>query len=176
MERRVQLLSGAVPHCQNPITCTLRSTELLTRWSGEGGGGRGVKLQWLPYAQMNEEHKGHPLAVYFQGRVYVVGYGKNVNEMEMLDVGGSGQWTTLAFSSLPFRIESMATVGNELFVHVPGTPGPYSTELHGDPKVSSLEEGLYSRLSIWRFLHLFSPSPVLATACYMEEKGICFCL
>ncbi|VDL58465.1 unnamed protein product [Hymenolepis diminuta] len=76
----------------------LHSTVLLTRRSGEIGGGGGEKWQWLPYTPMNEEHDGHPLAVYFQWRVYVVGYGEIVQKMEMLDVAAGGQWTSLTFS------------------------------------------------------------------------------
>ncbi|VDL61201.1 unnamed protein product [Hymenolepis diminuta] len=96
----------------------LRSTELLTRRSGEVGGGEGEKWQWLPYTSMNKEHRGNPLAVYFQGRVYVVGYGEIVKEMEMLDVAAGGQWTPLTFSRQRqyLSIQSMAIVGNELFV------------------------------------------------------------
>ncbi|VDL63387.1 unnamed protein product [Hymenolepis diminuta] len=98
----------------------LRSTELLTRRSGEVASGRGEKWQWLPYTPMNKEHIGFPLAVYFQGRVYVVGYMEFVNEMEMLDVRGSSQWTSLTFSTHSpdqrLKINSMARVGNELFV------------------------------------------------------------
>ncbi|VDL62106.1 unnamed protein product [Hymenolepis diminuta] len=89
----------------------LRSTELLTRQYAEVASGGGEKCQWLPYI---------PFGVYFQEGVYVVGYVEVVNEMEMLDVRGSGQWTSLTFSSLSpdqrLRIQSMARVGNELFV------------------------------------------------------------
>ncbi|VUZ48095.1 unnamed protein product [Hymenolepis diminuta] len=49
----------------------LRSTELLTQLSGEGGGGE--KWQWRPFSPMNEEHGGDLPAAYLQGRVYVVG-------------------------------------------------------------------------------------------------------
>ncbi|VDL64131.1 unnamed protein product [Hymenolepis diminuta] len=98
----------------------LRSTELLTRQSAEAAGGGGEKWQWLPYIPMNKEHRGEPLAVYFQGRVYVVGYLEVVNEMEMLDVTAGSQWTSLTFSSHSpdqrLKIYSMARVGNELFV------------------------------------------------------------
>ncbi|VDL63736.1 unnamed protein product [Hymenolepis diminuta] len=98
----------------------LRSTELLTRQFGEGGGGRGMKWEWLPFTPMNKEHGVDPLAVYFQSRVYVVGCGEKVNEMEMLDVKAGGQWTSLIFFSHSpdqrLRINSMAIVGNELFV------------------------------------------------------------
>ncbi|VDL62664.1 unnamed protein product [Hymenolepis diminuta] len=95
----------------------LRSTELLTRRSGEEKGGGGEKWQWIPNTQMNEKHGGHPLAVYFQGRIYVVGYGENVDTMEMLDVAAGGQWTSLNFYPQRFSIKSMARVGNELFVN-----------------------------------------------------------
>ncbi|VDL62986.1 unnamed protein product [Hymenolepis diminuta] len=95
----------------------LLSTELLTWQSGKGGGGGGKKWQWLPYAPMNNQHSGHPLAVYFQGRVYVVGYGEYVDTMEMLDVEAAGQWTSLNFFRQRLRVKSMARVGNELFVH-----------------------------------------------------------
>ncbi|VDL64223.1 unnamed protein product [Hymenolepis diminuta] len=96
----------------------LRSTELLTRRSGEGESGGGENWQWLPFTPMNEEHYLRPLAVYFQGRVYVVGQEEHVNAMEMLDVGGSGQWTFLTSINLcpGFIIYFMAIVGNELFV------------------------------------------------------------
>ncbi|VUZ38565.1 unnamed protein product [Hymenolepis diminuta] len=98
----------------------LRSTELLMRQSAEVASGGGEKWQWLPYTPMNKKHDGFPLAVYFQGRVYVVGYCEYVNEMEMLDVRGSGQWTSLTFSTHSpdqyLTIRFMAGVGNELFV------------------------------------------------------------
>ncbi|VDL63442.1 unnamed protein product [Hymenolepis diminuta] len=92
------------------------STELLTRWSGKGGGG-GKKWQWLPYTPMNNQHSSHPLAVYFRGRVYIVGYGEHVDTMEMLDVAAAGQWTSLNFFRQRLSVKSMARVGNELFVH-----------------------------------------------------------
>ncbi|VDL63668.1 unnamed protein product [Hymenolepis diminuta] len=96
----------------------LRSTELLTQRSGEVGGGGDEKWQWLPYTPMNEEHNGNPLAVYFQRRVYVVGFGERVHKMEMLDVTAGGQWTSLTSFGLSrrLRIHSMARVGNELFM------------------------------------------------------------
>ncbi|VDL63204.1 unnamed protein product [Hymenolepis diminuta] len=108
------LVIGGIGRNQLP----LRSTELLTRRSGEGGGGGGDKWQWLPYPPMNKEHSGHPLAVYFQGRVYVVGYMEVVNEMEMLDVAAGSQWTSLTtFSQRPrLIIYSMTKVGNELLI------------------------------------------------------------
>ncbi|VUZ56195.1 unnamed protein product, partial [Hymenolepis diminuta] len=112
----------------------LRSTELLTRRSGVVGGGGGEKWQWLPYIPMNKEHGVDPLAVYFQGRVYVVGRGEKVNEMEMLDMAASGQWTSLT-SFGPgqyFSIYHMAIVGNDLFVNV--NDMLYSIELDGDLK------------------------------------------
>ncbi|VUZ38579.1 unnamed protein product [Hymenolepis diminuta] len=83
---------------------------------------------------MNEKHGGHPLAVYFQGRIYVVGYGENVDTMEMLDVAAGGQWTSLNFYPQRFSIKSMARVGNELFVNFFGTPGIYSIEMDSDSK------------------------------------------
>ncbi|VDL57703.1 unnamed protein product, partial [Hymenolepis diminuta] len=64
----------------------LRSTELLTRRFGKGRSRAGKKWQWLPCTPMNKEHRGDPLTVYFQGRVYVVGCGEYVESMEMLDV------------------------------------------------------------------------------------------
>ncbi|VDL64500.1 unnamed protein product [Hymenolepis diminuta] len=94
----------------------LRSTELLTRRPNDVGGGGGEKWQWLPYTPMNEEHDCCPLAVYFQGRVYVVGCGEYVNKMEMLDVTAGSQWTSLTFFRQRLEIQSMAIVGNELFV------------------------------------------------------------
>uniref|UniRef100_A0A0R3SJC5 F-box/kelch-repeat protein n=1 Tax=Hymenolepis diminuta TaxID=6216 RepID=A0A0R3SJC5_HYMDI len=93
----------------------LRSTELLTRRSGEVGGGGGEKWQWLPYTPMNKEHCGDPLAVYYQGRVYVVGWVEQMCMMEMLDVAAGGQWTSLNFFRQNLKIYSMACVGNELF-------------------------------------------------------------
>ncbi|VUZ40732.1 unnamed protein product, partial [Hymenolepis diminuta] len=118
----------------------LRSTELLTRRSGEGESGGGENWQWLPFTPMNEEHYLRPLAVYFQGRVYVVGQEEHVNAMEMLDVGGSGQWTFLTSINLcpGFIIYFMAIVGNELFVKDIEVPGCFSTELDSDPKLEKL--------------------------------------
>ncbi|VUZ48109.1 unnamed protein product, partial [Hymenolepis diminuta] len=114
----------------------LRSTELLTRRSGEVGGGGGEKWQWLPYTPMNKEHCGDPLAVYYQGRVYVVGWVEQMCMMEMLDVAAGGQWTSLNFFRQNLKIYSMACVGNELFASCFGTPGLYSVELDGDPKLA----------------------------------------
>ncbi|VUZ38571.1 unnamed protein product, partial [Hymenolepis diminuta] len=85
--------------------------------------------------------------------------------MEMLDVRGSGQWTSLTFSSHSpverLRIHSMARVGNKLFVKVYEPVSEitvksayFSIELNGDSKVSLLEAGPCSLLSIWWFLHL----------------------
>ncbi|VDL63035.1 unnamed protein product [Hymenolepis diminuta] len=76
----------------------LRSTELLTGQSAEVASG-GEKWQWLPFPPMNKEYGGFPLAVYFQGRVYVVGHWEFMNEMEMLDVAAGSQWISLTFSS-----------------------------------------------------------------------------
>ncbi|VDL58127.1 unnamed protein product [Hymenolepis diminuta] len=96
----------------------LRSTELLTRLSNEGESGEGEKWQWRHFPPMNYDHCGSPLSVYFQGRVYIVGSGDKVNEMEMLDVAAGGQWTTLTFFRHPLTIQSMATVGKKLFLLV----------------------------------------------------------
>ncbi|VDL63054.1 unnamed protein product [Hymenolepis diminuta] len=136
----------------------LHSTELLTRWPSDVRGGGGKKRQWLPYTPMNKEHSGDHLAVYFQERVYVVGCGEYVSKMEILDMATGGQWATLSFSSLPFRIESMATVGNELFVHVFGTPALYSIELDG---------GLRSTLSNTTLRALLLELPFALDCCYL---------
>ncbi|VUZ38840.1 unnamed protein product [Hymenolepis diminuta] len=101
----------------------LCSTELLMRRSAEVGSGEGE-------------------------RAFVVGCCGNIQKMEMLDFAADGQWTTLKVSCLPLKIESVAIVGNELFV---------SVELHGDLRVSSLEAGPCSLLSIWWF-YIFSLS------------------
>ncbi|VDL62985.1 unnamed protein product [Hymenolepis diminuta] len=82
------------------IRLPLLSTELLTQRSGEVGGGGGEKWLWLPYTPMNKEHVDFHLAVYFQGRVYVVGCGEKVNVTEMLHVAAGGQWTSLTLFSL----------------------------------------------------------------------------
>uniref|UniRef100_A0A0R3SZI0 F-box/kelch-repeat protein n=1 Tax=Hymenolepis diminuta TaxID=6216 RepID=A0A0R3SZI0_HYMDI len=110
----------------------LLSTELLTRLPNEGGGGGGEKWQWRHFPPMNYDHCGSPLSVYFQGRVYVVGCGEKVKEMETLDVAGGGQWTTLTFFHPRLIIQSMATVDKELFLL--GRSGFYSVELDGDLK------------------------------------------
>ncbi|VUZ38692.1 unnamed protein product, partial [Hymenolepis diminuta] len=119
----------------------LGSTELLTGWSGKGGDGGGVKWQWLPFPPMNKDHGDDPLAVYFQGKVYVVACGENVSMMEMLDVEAGGQWTYLTSFGLRqgLRIYSMARVGNKLFVKDCNPAYAYSIILDGDPKVSLLE-------------------------------------
>ncbi|VDL58102.1 unnamed protein product [Hymenolepis diminuta] len=85
----------------------LRYTELLPRRSTEGGGGV-EKWQWLPCTPMN---KGH-------WRVYVVGYGDNVDTMEMVNVAAGGQWTSLiSIDQLQnLRNQSVARVGSELFL------------------------------------------------------------
>ncbi|VUZ48092.1 unnamed protein product [Hymenolepis diminuta] len=113
----------------------LRSTELLTRLSNEGESGEGEKWQWRHFPPMNYDHCGSPLSVYFQGRVYIVGSGDKVNEMEMLDVAAGGQWTTLTFFRHPLTIQSMATVGKKLFLLVSDKPGFYSIELKDDLKL-----------------------------------------
>ncbi|VUZ48106.1 unnamed protein product [Hymenolepis diminuta] len=113
----------------------LRSTELLTRLPNEGGGVGGEKWQWRHFPPMNYGHCGSPLSVYFQGRVYVVGCGEKVKEMEMLDVAGGGQWTTLTFFHQPHIIQSMATVGKKLFLLVSDMPGLYSIEQKDDLKL-----------------------------------------
>ncbi|VUZ38802.1 unnamed protein product [Hymenolepis diminuta] len=77
----------------------LHSTELLTRWSGDGEGGGvggGKKWQLRAFPPINGEHCGFPFAVYFQMSVYVVGRGEYVESMEMLDVEAGGQLTSLA--------------------------------------------------------------------------------
>ncbi|VUZ38689.1 unnamed protein product [Hymenolepis diminuta] len=98
----------------------LRSTELVTRLAGEGGGGGGKKWQWGPFSPMNEEHGGDLLAAYIQGRVYVVGYGEYVEAMEMLDVVADGQWTSLTSNDCslcqPIRVGSLTGVDNQLFI------------------------------------------------------------
>ncbi|VUZ57304.1 unnamed protein product [Hymenolepis diminuta] len=69
---------------------------------------------------MKSSHHGFPLSVYFQGRVYVVGFGEYGKEMEMLNVGGNGEWTILKTFDPLFQegllIGSMVIVGSELFV------------------------------------------------------------
>ncbi|VUZ38586.1 unnamed protein product, partial [Hymenolepis diminuta] len=115
----------------------LRSTELLTRRSGKGG----EKWQWRHFPPMNYGHRGFPLSVYFQGRVYVVGYVEFVKKMEMLDVETGGQWTFLNFFRQPLKVFSMARVGNELFIAVSNSPALYSIKLDSDPK---------RRLAKWR--------------------------
>ncbi|VUZ38772.1 unnamed protein product, partial [Hymenolepis diminuta] len=101
----------------------LRTTELLTRRSGEGGGGGvegGEKWRWRPFPTMIDEHCDFPLSVYFQGRVFVVGFVQCVNTMEMLDVVVGGHWIILN----PFGpaletsiiVRSVVRVGSELFV------------------------------------------------------------
>ncbi|VUZ44089.1 unnamed protein product, partial [Hymenolepis diminuta] len=110
----------------------LRSTELLTRRSGEVGGGGDENWEWLPYTPMNEEHNGEHFAAYFQGRVYVVSREERGHKMEMLDVTAGGQWTSLTSFGLSRRLYSMAIFGNELFVL--GQGNVYSVELDGDAK------------------------------------------
>ncbi|VUZ42747.1 unnamed protein product [Hymenolepis diminuta] len=147
----------------------LRSTELLTRQSAEVAGGGGEKWQWLPYIPMNKEHRGEPLAVYFQGRVYVVGCGEYVDAMEMLDVAAGSQWTSITFFSLPpdqrLRIESMARVGNELFVlgneiEVINLNTTYvrlanfSIELNGDSKLTKWIRRKYGPCGKLQTVHL----------------------
>ncbi|VDL63037.1 unnamed protein product [Hymenolepis diminuta] len=61
----------------------LRSTELLTQWWGEGGGGGSANWQWRPFPPMNDSLPAIPLSVYFQGRVYIVGRRECVDKMEM---------------------------------------------------------------------------------------------
>ncbi|VDL62611.1 unnamed protein product [Hymenolepis diminuta] len=139
------------------------------RRSGKGVVGGGEKWQWLPYIPMNNDHGSVPLAVYFQGRVYVLGLYENVN------MTASGQWTNLNFSSRPLTIKSMTRVGNKLFVFVSAMHGlrsgnVYSVELDGVPKVSLLEAGPCSLLVV---LHLFSLSSDLATVWQMEKEEIC---
>ncbi|VDL62107.1 unnamed protein product [Hymenolepis diminuta] len=96
----------------------LRSTELLTWWSGDGGGGVGEKWQWCSLTLINEEHSVYTLAVYFQGTVYALGFGECVDAMEMLDVYARGLWISLAsFGLYPgkrLRVCSMARIGNQL--------------------------------------------------------------
>ncbi|VDL57636.1 unnamed protein product [Hymenolepis diminuta] len=96
----------------------LRSTELLTRLPNEGGGEGDDEWQWRHFPPMNKDHGGDPLVVYFQGRVYVVGWGENASMMEMLDVAAGSQWTFLTSFTLRQRlcIYSMARVGNKLFL------------------------------------------------------------
>ncbi|VDL62612.1 unnamed protein product [Hymenolepis diminuta] len=84
----------------------LRFTDLLTLWSGKGGDGESVKLEWLPFYLMLRELCGDHLATYFQGGVYVVGCGENVNAMEMLDVEAGGQWTFLTSFGLRQRLNN----------------------------------------------------------------------
>ncbi|VDL64550.1 unnamed protein product [Hymenolepis diminuta] len=101
----------------------LRSTELLTRRSckeGSGGGGGGEKWQSRPFPTMNDDHCAFPLSVYFQGRVFVVGFKQCVNTMEMLDVAVGSQWTMLNLFGPPLEtsltVRSLVRVGSELFV------------------------------------------------------------
>ncbi|VDL58280.1 unnamed protein product [Hymenolepis diminuta] len=112
----------------------LCSTELLTRLPNEGGCVGGEKWQWRHFPPMNYDHRGFPLSVYFQRRVYVVGCGEYVHKMEMLDMETGGQWTSLPFYCVRLNIQSMARVGKELFVLVLDKPGLYSIELDGDLK------------------------------------------
>ncbi|VDL62508.1 unnamed protein product [Hymenolepis diminuta] len=104
----------------NVFLCT---TELLTRRSGEegsGGGGGGEKWQWHPFPTMNDDHCAFPLSVYFQGRVFVVGFKECVNTMEMLDVAVGGHWTILILlgphPETRLTVGSMVRVGSDLFV------------------------------------------------------------
>ncbi|VUZ49959.1 unnamed protein product [Hymenolepis diminuta] len=97
IEERSRCVAVNIPHSDALVIgrigrnrLPLPSTELLTRRSGEegeGGGGGGDKWQWLPFAPTNEEHRGDPLAVYFQGRVCIVGCGGFVNKIEIMTVG-----------------------------------------------------------------------------------------
>ncbi|VUZ40618.1 unnamed protein product, partial [Hymenolepis diminuta] len=112
-----------------------RSTELLTRRSGEvgfGGDGGGEKWQWRPFPTMNDHH-ALPLSVYFQGRVFVVGFMRSVNTMEMLDVVVGGPWTILNLFGPPLKtsltVESMVRVGSELFVKSGDSSDAYSIDL-----------------------------------------------
>ncbi|VUZ56197.1 unnamed protein product [Hymenolepis diminuta] len=85
----------------------LRSTELLTQWWGEGGGGGSANWQWRPFPPMNDSLPAIPLSVYFQGRVYIVGRRECVDKMEM----EMERWQQARLYA-----ESMASVGNELFM------------------------------------------------------------
>ncbi|VDL63640.1 unnamed protein product [Hymenolepis diminuta] len=84
----------------------LRSAELLTELAGEGGDGGCEKWQLSRFSLMNEEHGGEPHAAYLQERVYVVGYGEYMVEMEMLDVATYGALIILANAAL--RVVSAA--------------------------------------------------------------------
>ncbi|VUZ38794.1 unnamed protein product, partial [Hymenolepis diminuta] len=57
-------------------------TELLTRLPNERGGGGGEKWQWRHFPPSNYDHRGFPLSVNFQGRVYIVGCGGYLNEIQ----------------------------------------------------------------------------------------------
>ncbi|VUZ39998.1 unnamed protein product [Hymenolepis diminuta] len=107
----------------------LRTTELLTRRSGEGG----EKWQWRPFPTMNDYHSGFPLSVYFQGRVFVVGFEQCVNTMEMLDVVVGDHWTILNLFGPPLEtslnVRSMVRVGSELFVRDFRQSDAYSIDL-----------------------------------------------
>ncbi|VUZ42761.1 unnamed protein product, partial [Hymenolepis diminuta] len=114
----------------------LRSTELLTRRSckeGSGGGGGGEKWQSRPFPTMNDDHCAFPLSVYFQGRVFVVGFKQCVNTMEMLDVAVGSQWTMLNLFGPPLEtsltVRSLVRVGSELFVRDFDSGDTYSSDL-----------------------------------------------
>ncbi|VUZ38825.1 unnamed protein product [Hymenolepis diminuta] len=87
---------------------------------------------------MNEKHGGDIPASYLQGRVYVVGYGENVDAMEMLDVAADGQWTSLTSNDCslcqPLRVGSMTGVDNQLFIADYYSSSVYSIELESDPE------------------------------------------
>ncbi|VUZ43747.1 unnamed protein product [Hymenolepis diminuta] len=69
---------------------------------------------------MNSDHCGSPLSVYFQGRVYVVGFGEYGKAMEMLIVAEDAEWTILnpfgPFLEKRLVVDAMVKVDSELFV------------------------------------------------------------
>ncbi|VUZ40721.1 unnamed protein product [Hymenolepis diminuta] len=82
---------------------------------------------------MNDDHCAFPLSVYFQGRVFVVGFKECVNTMEMLDVAVGGHWTILILlgphPETRLTVGSMVRVGSDLFVKDDNSGDTYSIDL-----------------------------------------------